>query len=304
MKPSRRYRAYQLLIDSDLVLPELLDAASDGQVEQVDVSIRLGDVGHGADANRQQIGPYAWCATNELWLDVPSVGRFLVQQGSSIIVQVHPGADEESVRLFLLGSVLGALLVQRGLLVLHGNAIRIGDQCLVCVGSSGIGKSTLAAGFLERGHSILADDVVPVDGACRAVPGFPRVKLWRDSADLLGIDTENLCQLRPGLNKFNYPLGPMFESKALPIRWIYLLGKGPVEHPQFTLMQGMQSFMPLFHNTYRRRFLEGMGGQADHLRVCGALAAKAHVVRVQRPSTGFDLDGLIDAMLADAQRRG
>lgn len=295
--------AYRLRIDSELALPELIATPAADSPEVADVSIRLGDAGQGADANRRQIGPYAWCTTDELWLDVPKVARFLIQYGNHIIIQTQPGADEDSVRLFLLGSAFGALLAQRGLLVLHGNAIRIGDQCLVCVGSSGIGKSTLAAGFLQRGHAILADDVVPIDPAGRALPAFPRVKLWRDSAEHLGVDTANLQRVRPGLSKFNYPLGTQFEHQPLPVRWVYLLDKGAVEQPQFVATEGMQRFMPLFHNTYRRRFVEGMGRRSEHLQRCSSLAGNAHIVRVQRPMAGFDVDGLIDAILADVRER-
>lgn len=295
--------AYQLRIASELALPELLAAPAADSPEVADVSIRFGDAGQGADAGRRQIGPYAWCTTDELWLDAPKVARFLIQHGNHIVIQPQPDADEDSVRLFLLGSAFGALLAQRGMLVLHGNAIRIGDQCLVCVGSSGIGKSTLAAGFLQRGHAILADDVVPIDAAGRALPAFPRVKLWGDSAEHLGVDTANLQRLRPGLSKFNYPLGAQFERQPLPVRWVYLLGKGAVEQPQFIATQGMQRFMPLFHNTYRRRFVEGMGRRSEHLQRCSILAGNAHVVRVQRPMTGFDVNGLIDAMLADVRAR-
>jgi len=295
------YRAYQLLIASDCPLPEL--AAADASDAAIDVRIVFGDVGEGADHGRRQIGPYAWCAADELWLDVPEIGRFLVQQGQRITVQVQPGADLDSVRLFLLGSAFGALLAQRGLLVLHGNAVRIGDQCLICVGTSGIGKSTLAAGFLKRGYNVLADDVVPVDANCQAIPGFARVKLWRDSAEQLGVDTEQLERLRPGLNKFSYPLGARFESQALPVRWVYVLDKDILEQPQFSPILGMQRFLTLTHNTYRKRFIAGMGRQAEHLTRCGQLADSAHVVQLLRPRAGFDVEGLIDAILADVQQR-
>src|SRR5204863_5490344 len=125
---------------------------------------------------------------------------------------------------FLPGSALGALLYRRGMMVLPGNAIRTSEGCLVCVGPSGSGKSTLAAEFMRRGYPILADDVVPVDDKCRALPGMPRLKLWQDAAARLNVSTEELRPIRPDVPKFNYPLGEAdFSTDPVPVRWIYIL---------------------------------------------------------------------------------
>lgn len=293
------YLAYQLVIESDLALPELPPAATDLAASPVDVRIRLTDVAPDGLPGGQQLGPFLWVTPESLWLEVPRVARFLVQAGNSIRVEPAPGVDEDSVRVFLLGSALGALLFQRGHLVLHGNAIRIGDACMVCVGHSGAGKSTLAAGFMQRGYQILADDVVPVDQQCHALPGFPRIKLWQDVADKLQIDTSSLRRIRPQTQKFNLPLGQQFADQALPIRWVYLLGSDHVEQVSFDPVRGMERFLPLHNNTYRVRFLQGMALKAEHLQLCGQLAGKIHLSRVTRPKTGFGLDALIDHLLAD-----
>jgi len=49
--------------------------------------------------------------------------------------------------------------------------------------SPGVGKSTLAAALVARGHALLADDVtglVPAAGGVRVLPAFPRLRLWAD----------------------------------------------------------------------------------------------------------------------------
>ena len=212
-----RFSAYNLIIESELTLPELLPCLN---ACLPDVHILIGSVSD----DGQQLGPFLWVATDTLWLQIPHIARFLISKGNEIVIDPEPGIDEDSLRVFLLGSAIGALLFQRGYLVLHGNAIRIGDLCMVCVGYSGAGKSTLAAGFMQRGHAVLADDVVPVDSLCRALPGFPRIKLWQDVADKLAINTADLRRIRPNTEKFNYPLGQLFTDQPLPIRWVYLLG--------------------------------------------------------------------------------
>lgn len=292
-----RYTAYNMNIDSELALPELLPLISESCPP--DVTIQLASVASGGLPNGQQLGPFLWVDRESLWLQVPNIARFHVQGGNKILIDPEPGIDEDSIRVFLLGSVFGALLFQRGFLVLHGNAIRIGNQCMVCVGDSGAGKSTLAAGFMQRGHEILADDVVPIDSDCRALPGFPRIKLWQDVADRLKIDTSNLRRIRPSLEKFNYPLAAQFVDEPLPIRWIYILNSH--HHPQtrFEPIHGLQRFEPLHHNTYRIRFHQGMALKSEHLKLCGRLAGRIRLARVTRPKQGFELDALIDHLLTD-----
>ena len=293
------YRAYGLCIASGPVLPELETCAPpDGPA---DLEIVTGAVPDNPDPSEgwQAISPFVQVCEGRFWLKVPGVARFTVEHGRRVVVQPEDGIDAESVRVFLLGSVLGAVLFQRGFLVLHGNAIDIDGRAMVCLGPSGAGKSTLAAAFAARGHRILADDVVPVDADCAAVPGFPRIKLWQDSADRLEIGTGDLDRIRPELEKFNLPVRQSFCDTPLPIRWVYLLNPDNADTISLTPVSGMKRFQPLLANTYRRRFMEGMALRPEHLQRCGTLAGQVHLARVNRPRAGFDIDGLVDALLAD-----
>ncbi len=293
------YTSYGLNIRSELELPELLKLSAPPDDAETDVRIRIGDAGAAELRDGQQLGPFLWASPEALSLEVPQVARFVVREGREIVIQPAPGIDEDSVRVFLLGSALGALLFQRGLLVLHGNAIRIGDQCMVCVGHSGAGKSTLAAGFMQRGYEVLADDVVPVDEECRALPGFPRIKLWRDTVDHLNIDAEPLQRIRPEMEKFNYPLVRQFADQPLPVRWIYILNSHQQPDTLFEPINGMHRFGPLHNNTYRVRFLNGMALKSEHLQLCGRLAGQIRLASITRPRQSFELEQLIDRILAD-----
>lgn len=294
------YACYGLTLQSRIQLPELLPlSALSCHANVPDIDIRLGLVAQDGLAGGKQIGPNVWVSTRSLWLQVPHVARFLVSEGREILIDPEPGIDADSLRVFLLGSAFGALLFQRGYLVLHGNAIRIGDQCMVCVGPSGAGKSTLAAGFMRRGYPILADDVVPVDSQCRALPGFPRIKLWRDVADQLAIDTTDLRRIRPNTEKFNLPVGSEGAGEPLPIRWIYILDSDHLEALKIEPIHGLQRFKPLHNNTYRVRFLQGMALKPEHLKLCGQLAGRIRLARLTRPRTGFHLEPMIDRILAD-----
>lgn len=296
---SFNYDCYGMRLRSEMALPELQAASERGAASGPNVEVSIGPVAANGLGGGKPLGPFLWATARELWLQVPNVARFLVRDGREIVIDPHPGIDEDSVRVFLLGSALGALLLQRGRLVLHGNAVRIGGRCLICVGRSGVGKSTLAAGFLRRGYDVLADDVVAVDGECRVLPGFPRIKLWQDAADRFGIDTRELPRIRPQLAKYNYPLAPSIQGHALDIAWVYVLDTHHQSQILFEPILGMARFRFLRVNTYRVRFLEGMALKAEHLKLCGKLAGKIRLARITRPEQGCEPDVLIDRILAD-----
>lgn len=291
------YTAYGFVVESDVELPELRSHDA-GSPERADITIRVAPVSKEALAEGRDYGPYYRMSPTGVWFDVPDVAEFLINDGAEIIVQPKPNADDASVRLFLLGSAFGAILSQRGLLTLHGNAIRIGDRCLICVGDSGAGKSTLAAGFMRRGFDILSDDVAPIDATGCAIPGFPRIKLWQDAAETLGIETRGLARIRPELAKYNVPLARQ-GSDPVRVAWIYALTKGPSADLEIARVAGAEKYKLLYDYTYRMEFTQGMNRQAEHLRRGGELAPRIAMSRVVRPEAGYDVDKLIDRLIAD-----
>lgn len=291
------YDLYDVTVDSQLELPEARKAPPGATPA---ASIRVGPVDTAGSGIGRQLGPFVWAAPGMLWLQVPGVGRFLVTGGDRIVVEPDPAADADSVRVFLLGSALGAMLLQRGLIVLHGNAVVIGDACLVCVGRTGAGKSTLAAEFMRRGYPILADDVVPIDAACRALPGLPRIKLCQDALERLDLGAEGLRRIRPGVAKFNLPvIGSLFRAEAAPVRWIYVLEPSPRSEVLVEVVRGMDRLAPLRNHTYRIRYVEGMDLRSGHLASCGRLASCADVRRVRRPERGVEPAELADRLLSE-----
>ena len=310
------YRAYGLTIDSALELPELEPRIA-GPAGGPDLSIRLGAVAPDGLPGGHQVNPYRSTTPTDTWLHIPSVGRFLITGGHTITVDPDPapvvgaagvtgaGADTtrapaphpDTIRVFVLGMCMGVVLCQRGYLVLHGNAVQVGDACMCAVGASGAGKSTVAAAFWRRGHTVLADDIVAVDHESRALPGLPRIKLWQDSANRLAIDTAPLDRILPGEEKFNVPVAPA--PAPLPLRWVYILDVHDGPNLRLQPITGLERFAPLHANTYVVRLLQGMQIREEHLKACGQLAGRIRLVKVSRPREGLPVDALIDALAAD-----
>ena len=150
------YSCFDFCLRSEIPLAELVPAGEAGARAIVDV--RLGRVpaelagGRTAAKGLQVSG-------DAVMLTIEGIARYLVRGGREIVVDPAPGGSERNLRLFLLGSALGILCHQRGLLPLHANAIVAGGGAYAFAGRSGAGKSTLAAHFGRAGYEILCDDV-------------------------------------------------------------------------------------------------------------------------------------------------
>jgi hypothetical protein len=106
---------------------------------------------------------------------VRGVARFVVSP-TSVTVQPVSGVRDDVLRLFTRYHALGVCLRLRGDVVLHGAAVRVGDEAHVWVGPSGSGKTSAALAACAAGASFLADEVVVLrlEGARALVqPGVP-----------------------------------------------------------------------------------------------------------------------------------
>jgi hypothetical protein len=80
------------------------------------------------------------------------------------VLRAHlaPDADAELPAL-LVGGALATALALRGWCVLHASAVRVGKLVIAFVGSSGTGKTTVAALCCAAGARLVTDDVLRVE---------------------------------------------------------------------------------------------------------------------------------------------
>jgi len=289
------HRIFGLNIASSLRLPSLAITAPQPNVP--DVFIAYGDTPEALTDPRIK-GVRFQASPGEFLLLVDNVARFYVQDGNRITITPESGANEDDILIFLMGSAMGALLHQRNILVLHGSAIAVNGQSVAFCGPSGIGKSTLAAGFHQRGYPFLADDLCAItmcDGGPAVIPGFPRLKLWADTLKKLDTSKDQLKSVRWGvdLEKYFLPVDSSLHT-PVPLQAVFILKSTNKDALVITPLPGNEKIDPLIENTYRMHFLHGLGGKKDHFKQCAAVAAKAEVCKVVRPDKGFLLDELMD----------
>ena len=213
-------------VRSDLSLPDLpgWSVSSDGLP---DLRIRSGSVPASIDPLAFDTPIVHLSNRGECRVTVPGVATYVISPtGEDVVIAAASGAPPATVRLFLLTVVLGLVCHQRRLLPLHASCVRIGTDVVAFVAPSGFGKSTMAAALVQRGHTLIADDVTAIDpdppGGPIVWPAFPHVKVWRDALGALGLWSETLDRDRAEIERYRVPTGA-FDQAPQRLSAVYLL---------------------------------------------------------------------------------
>ena len=302
MRALRCYRAYGVEVVSEIDLPEFV--AWDGRGRRPSgppISIRIGRV---PDTLAGATGDgFLQARFDAFLLNVDGVGRYLVQNGAEVVIEPAVEASEHDIRVYLLGSCIGGLLHQRGMLVLHASAIANADGATLLCGHSGAGKSTLLGELLGRGHRMLVDDVcaISAEGAGRLMvePAYPRTRLWADAARKLGRDVAGLPRTQPGMDKYELQVPEHFWDAPAALRRIYVLTSSERDDLRLEQLPAVERFATLLDHTYRREFLTGLALQPRHFELAAAAARAVPITRVARPAEPFRLSELADLIERD-----
>ena len=285
------YKAFGLIIKSEFEIPELLvhDGISD-------VEIILGETPQNLkNINKQGVKYQA--SKNEFLHEVDNIAKYYVNGGNKITVELLKENLDKEVRLFLLGSSFGALFLQRGLLPIHGSAIKFDESATIFTGLSGVGKSSIAAYFINQGHQVLADDISVVNHNLEVVPGFPNLKIWNDVLKKLDIQNESLLQIRPDIKKYQLPINDNYYNESLPLTNIIILTTKNSSGFDYEELSGIKKFNAIRNNTYRHRFVQGLEKQQDHFLILNKLLPKIKVFNVSRPQSPIMLKELGDFII-------
>ena len=196
------------------------------------------------------------------WFCYADQTEFLVDQnGSEIWAQwTHPLTLEDTAT-YLLGPIMGFVMLLRGLVCLHASAIAIDDQAIALLGPAGSGKSTTAAAFSDRGFNILAEDVVTLDDRLDHFfvrPAYPCIRLWPASVKALYGTENHLPKLTPNWNKRYLDLTARFQQQPLRLAAIYQLSDR-LDEPGAPLMEPLNqsdALMSLIANSYSTKLMD------------------------------------------------
>jgi len=274
------YKVYGLCLGSELELPELNPV----QNTRVDVTICYGKVPEHLPEIKGS-GVLFEAAQDDFLFKFQGIGRYRVQDGCRITLQPEREALPSEIRLVLLGSSIGALLHQRGMLAIHGSAISDGHQAVILTGQSGVGKSALAAGLIELGYSLIADDISVIgkneEQQFIVEAGIPHLKLWKDVLAHLK-KSNDLSKVRPHLEKYRMPI-PVLEKESPGLSKMLILNPSNSKDFSYSEILGREKFHLLRNNTYRLQFIDRMNQTEAHFHNLSKLVNSIKMLDVSRP---------------------
>ena len=287
-------------VRSDLVLPEL--APWNGDEREPDLTIRIGAVPARLDEARDVSPLLQVNSQRHALLSIDGVASYWLRSSHEIVVDPQIAVESPDIRTFLFGTVLGLLVHRRGLMPLHASCIRIGGKGVAISGMSGAGKSTLAAALARRGHALVSDDICVIDtgavGGPVVWPAFPRVKLWQDSLEAMGLGSDGLEANRFGQRKYylRFAGAADFQTSPVPLKAVYLLRAQNVAlsgQADIQKLSPMAAVAGLNDQIYRKRTAAIWGREGELFKAIGQIVSAADVYRLTRRTDFSELDSLL-----------
>lgn len=319
------YRAYELLIASEVELKDLLPAfaaeavagecladgvidgcAADTGTDDHDVDTVMRE--HTVDVRICMEEPEAIDKAyysyrketqelpSEAAFSLPGLARFVITDARliSVIPDITVDVDLTMISLYIIFLVLTLLLYVRGILPVHGSAVLVGEGCIILAGGSGVGKSTLCSFFRKQGFSVLSDDIAAVafslEGEAKVHPGFPLQKLLEDSLLAIGESPEHFEYISAENNKYKISAVDWFH--ASPERLLAIFELVPEQCAGVTCeeVKGMQKVLALAKNTHNLKLISLLERQKEYFEQCVQLARKIRYYRLYKPKGEFTME--------------
>ena len=277
-----RYRMCGLSVASEIEIPGAIPLG--GLLRELDVTVRLAPVPETVAEPLGQ-GPFWSYNAESFVLDLEDIGRFAALGGKELRMEPAPSVPPDDALPFLVGTVFGALIYQRGHMLLHASVVTRAGKAYAFCGPSGAGKSTLAAALCAVGCEMGGDDLcrIDLDGSPLVHPDGRMFKLEDGPITSLGWQATRGPRVRRRIEKY-YVAPPAATESPVPLAGIYLLNWNEVQSPSLSRLNTVDACQEMLRQSYRRNIALSLIGGQQFAQWTAQLVGRIGVWRLSRPN--------------------
>ena len=93
--------------------------------------------------NRIEEGKKIELLKNKIWFHIDNIATYCITNGNNIEIEVCENADMQLMKVYVMCSCLGFIMLQRDMVAIHGGVIEMDNKAVIFTGDRGAGKSTL-----------------------------------------------------------------------------------------------------------------------------------------------------------------
>lgn len=289
------YYVYGLNIKSEIEIDEFqkIDMISDDKI----VNIKNGVMSKKIKDDILK-GSKIKLSKDKIWFHIPNIATYCINNGNEIIVEVSKGADMQLMKVYLMCSCLGFIMLQRNIVAIHGGVIEMDDKAVIFTGDRGAGKSTLTTALRQKGYKFISDDVasIEIDKVPYVMPGFPYQKLCESAMDKFGYDKESYTSFMSDKEvKYIVPALDEFVYEGRELVGIVKLTVDDVNEVTIEEIRGSEKLNNIVKNIYRGEYIKHLGKMDSiYFKQCIDIAKNIRFFKITRPANKFTVNEQIE----------
>lgn len=234
---------------------------------------------------------------NRIWFHIDNIATYCISDGNEIKVEVCENADMHLMKVYIMCSCLGFIMLQRNMVAIHGGVIEMDKKAVIFTGDRGAGKSTLTTALREKGYKFISDDVAStnIEKVPYVMPGFPYQKLCESAMDNFEYDKEKYTSFMSDKEvKYIVPAKDEFIYEPKQLSAIVKLTVADVEEVTIEELRGSEKLNNIIENIYRGEYIKYLGGMNPrYFKQCIDIAKNIRFFKITRPLDKFTVNDQI-----------
>ena len=235
---------------------------------------------------------------DKIWFHINNIATYCITNGNSIVGEGCETADMQVMKVYIMCSCLGFIMLQRDMVAIHGAVIEMDNKAVIFTGDKGAGKSTLSTALRERGYRFISDDVASTkfDKVPYVMPGFPYQKLCKSAMDNFNYKKDEYISFM-GDDEIKYivPAKDKFVYEDRELTAIVKLSVGSVEEVTIEELRGGEKLNNIIENIYRGEYIKYLDGMnPKYFKQCLNIAKNIRFFKITRPVNKFTVDEQIE----------